>query len=298
MALVVASTSTVATNNANDLTITKPSGVASGDLLVIVATGEHDGNNGLGNAVISCSGFTKQLSPARDGDNSNTDRNVGSVFLWKIADSGDVSASNYTISLAGSETLGLATMFRITGWTSGNPIFTSTSSNSSISPSSLSLTRPASQLLIMCVARKEDSEAWSFDSYSITSSDSNPTWTEVQDTYVEVNTSTDSRRISHAVAYANSSNTSNITAYSATATDLNVGTNGTSSDISFLAIICEPQSPTADVSHLAITPTIDGITGSNNVVADVSHQAITPTINGITTTSSSSGVVWTTIDKT
>lgn len=262
MALAVASTSTVTGSSADTLVITKPSGVTVGDLLVIVASGEHDGNNGLGNSQIACSGFTKQLSPSREANNSNTDLNLGSVLLWKIADSGDVSASNYTITLAGSESLGLACMFRITGWTSGNPVYSSHTSNSSISPSSLSLGRPSSQLLIMCVARKDDDEGWSFGSYSVTSGDSNPTWTEVQDTYTTVNNTTDARRVSHGVAYAITSSTSAITAYSATATDLNVGTNGTASDISFLAVICEPADATGTNNLHSVEPVIFGNTSA------------------------------------
>lgn len=299
MALAVASTSTASANNSASIVVTKPSGVAAGDLLVIVAVAEHDGTNGLGNSTITCTGFTESVQVAREGDNVNTDLNVQGILLYRIADSSDVSASNYTVaSNTGSETMGAVAMLRITGWTTGNPVLYKNESNSSLTISSISLTRPAPTLMIMFVARKNDNEGFSFASYSVTSGESNPTWTEVLDANVVVNATADSRRISAGVAYANTSNTSSVTAYSATPTDLNVGSNGTDADISFLAILVEPTNVTTNISPLAVTPTLFAPTVSQvNVNPDVSHLSVTPNFSGLEASSSSDGTRWTPISK-
>ena len=286
MSLVVASTSTVATNNAADLTITKPSGVAVGDLLVIMAAAEHDGNDGLGDARITCSGFTEGVQAAREGNNSNTDLNVSCALLWKIADSGDVSASNYTISDEnGTEGLGIAVMLRITGWTSGNPIWASRGTNTSyIETTGLTLSRPYPQLLLMMSAIKQDTEEYNFASPAIYSASSNPTWTEVYDNWVTVNASSDGRVISAAFYYANSSDTTTITGYETVASTIaGGGSTGSASGVGLIAVIVEPTNVTTDVSHLAITPTLEGVTASQvNVVTDLSHLAVIPTLNGVT----------------
>ena len=93
-----------------------------------------------------------------------------------------------------------------------------------------------------------------------------------------------------------SSDTSNITAYQATITE-------TTADNSvgigmFLASLVAPNSPTVDVSHISITPTIESVTASQvNVAPDISHLAITPTINGIETDNSSDRTQWTNENK-
>lgn len=294
MALVVESTSSVATNNTDNLTITKPTGVQVGELLVIMAMGEHDGNSGFV-SQISSTGFTKQLSPAGPDNNSSTDTNRGAVFLWRIADASDVSASNYTISLAGSESLGIAAMFRISGWTSGNPVFSS-STPLALSATSLTLSRPSANLLIMLSGIKEDDRTYSFSGQTITSSGSNPSWTEVVDSSVIVNQSTDTRSISTCIAYANDTDISDITAFSATQT-VTGGGSGNPAPISILAVICEPINATADISHLAITPTVESLTGSNTATATIDHIELTPTLESLTATSSSDNTRWTTTPK-
>lgn len=290
MALVVESVSSVATSNADNLTITKPTGVVVGDLLVIMAMGEHDGNAGS-TSKIDCTGFTKQLSPAGPPNNSNTDLNRGAVFLWRIADSTDVAASNYTITLPGTETLGIAGMFRISGWTSGNPVYAS-SAPLSLTNSGLSLTRPSPSLLLMLNGIKEDSQTYSFSAQSITSGGSNPTWTEVVDASISVNQTSDTRSISTVISYANDSNTSAITAYSVTQTSTG-GASGTPSPISILAVICEPINATGTNALLEVQPAVFpanvlevGGTGTNALL-EVSPEMFNQNGNATTPT------VWT-----
>ena len=288
MALAVASTSTVSTADADNLTLTKASGVQVGDLLIIIASG-------YSSSSITCSGFTEAIPvPLVIGGDTN-ERQCYLTLLYRIADASDVSASNYTIAKSGSDSLGNACMLRVTGWISGNPVFTSSQGTGStyaigytIGNGSLSLPRPVSQLLIQAYTLNyTDSGGNSnLSAYTITSSDSNPTWTEIIDADSVVNSASDSAENHLAVAYAITSNTSTITAFEAT---IGGSVTGNIGGAYFLVVIAEPQNVTADVSHLAVTPTIESVTASQvNVALDVSHLAITPTIEGIPTRDNSS----------
>lgn len=299
MALAVASTSTVSTSNADNLTINKPSGVASGDLLLIIASG-------YGTDSITSSGFTSALEKAAVIGGDTQERQCVVTLLYKIADSGDVSASTYTIAQSGTEGLGNACMLRVTGWSSGNPLYASSSAQNDtagggttvLGNSSLTLSRPGQQLLIMAHTANSTSGAttiYSMAGYSVTSSDSNPTWTEVIDAEVQVYTSTDLGTNQLSVAYAITSNTSTITAYEATLTDVAAPTTGVAY---WLAVLVAPLSHTADVSNLSVTPTLAGAESVHSAGADISHLTVTPTLNGPDGFSTTDGTIWTPINKT
>jgi len=277
MALVVESTSTVSASNADNVTITKPTGVAVGDLLFIVASGWQTN-------LPTCSGFTNAATYSVSVGGTI----VAVGMLYRIADASDVSASNYTVAIAGSATSsGIASMFRISGWTSGNPVLVSATGNGSADgitssgATGLTLVRPQPQLLVLANVFQSTSGALSsatFSGYSITSANSNPTWTELQDTQIAVLAG--AANVAMSVAYASSSDTSTITDYTTTVSS---DTNGDADAvISLLAVICEPSNETADVSHLDSAPTIFGPTVSQvNVSLDMSHNAVTPTVSGI-----------------
>ena len=76
MALAVASTST-ATSTTSPVTITKPTGVAIGDLLII------SGNN-IGNTGISCTGFTSGATSWFDGPGAVPDAGNALLYLSLI----------------------------------------------------------------------------------------------------------------------------------------------------------------------------------------------------------------------
>lgn len=100
MAVTVASSSEMYTASPPG-TITKPSGVAVGDILVLVVFGKwNSGQNA------TCSTFTQFASANTGGE--------GLTALYRVADSGDVSASNYSVTNGGGE-IEMAYMLRITG---------------------------------------------------------------------------------------------------------------------------------------------------------------------------------------
>lgn len=272
MALAVASTSTVTTTTASSVVVTKPSGVEVGDLLVIFAS-THSAST-----FPTCSGFTSQVA---DGHGSSLNPQISTAILWRIADASDVSASNYTVSGA------IATMFRITGWTSGNPIFYNDTaliagfgSSTTVVTRSITGKRPTPSLMAIVAALgsriSDQNPSWS--AYSVTSGESNPSWTEVQDE--EFRQAGESFG-GQAVAYANTSNLSDVTEWSVTFS----GPNGaTLRGTAFFIIIAEPQNVTADLGRTTATPSVRSVTASQvNVSTDLGRTDITPTIHGIDT---------------
>ena len=286
MALVVESTSTASTSNADSLTITKPTGVQVGDLLILVASGSNQG-------LPSCSGFTVGVEKFQDNSGGLID--TGLSLLWRVADSTDVAASNYTVNNTGTTTSGAASMLRVSGWTSGNPMYQSASTGSSVDAASytvsatgLSLSRPYPQLLIAAVMHQGDASNANYSNYTITSSDSNPSWTELQDVDFEIANGINGT-CTLAVAYALSSNTSNITGYSIDATSSTAG--DPDAYASVLAVIVEPAAATGTNALLEVTQDVTfpntavevGTTGTNTLLEiepelfDQSGSATAPT---------------------
>lgn len=285
MALAVAATSEVSDNPYDGtVVITKPVGVSAGELLVIVAATTTEVPS------VTVSGFTESFSFGHDFGNSF--RDVGYSVLWRVADSSDVSASNYTVS--GS--VFAAYMFRITGWTSGDPVFTNgqyetglaTGDATSIGTSSLNLSVPTEQLLIVGFGSAD--ETWTtYTSPVITPS--NPTWTLLSNFTTENSGGT--RRSSSRVGYAIRSQTTNITGLNYTADQDNSDTN---SQIAFVACICTPSNATASNALFQTTPeTFSPLTGSTqNATTD--FQEIEPQFFSQSATPTGQSV-WTTIDK-
>lgn len=302
MALAVASTTTVSANSSTSLVISKPSGVAVGDLLLIVSSGA--GNTGYPLST----GFTRILER---GVNGNEDTCVG--LLYRIADASDVSASNYTITnIDGGSQMGGACMLRVTGWTTGNPLFGSSTaeavvdlSSYSLGASGLSISRPSQQLLIIAGIHMSEDNYADYSAYTITSSDANPTWTIVSNN-VDFTTSAGLKENTFFCAYALSSNTSTITAFSVDVASSISG--GVDSDAAIFAVICTPLDTTGTNALFEITPTIFtntgvevGGTGTNALLQpqpeffDESGSITTPT--QWTNTTKSNPSVWTTKPK-
>jgi len=270
MALVVESTSNASGNNVSSVSITAPTGINTGDVLLIVACAD---------AITTPTGFTRILDLNTGGETR---------AFYKIAVLADESAANYTVTF-GSDVGGAATMLRISGWSSGDPLFGSTSNEStfsdgneptSVGQTGLTLKRPSAQLLvyISSVIVEDTTSDFSYSGYSITSSDSNPTWTEVIDT--EVFYGANAAAATLAVAYANSSNTSTITAYSANLAESGFSTGIGSVDVALL-IFAQPTNVEPHVSPLNVVPSVNSLVATNNVAADVPHLAVEPTVNGL-----------------
>lgn len=288
----VASTSTYTGANRSTLPIPAPTGITTGDLLVIIA---HTAGQGVAAASISTpTDFTLYDTNFVVGDGALAE--CGYKVFYKYAVLADESATTYTVTV-GTEDGYSAEMFRITGApTSGVPFIPGGkgtdggSGSATFSVTGLTAYRPTQQVLLMTASAAVNNipEVYSFGSYTITSSDANPTWTELIDTDDITNISTNACTGGAGTAYATSSNTSNITAFSLAATG------DTNSSWAYgLYIIPTPQDATADISQIAVTPTVEGVTATEVlVVVDVSHLDTEPELTGIETKNSSDRTQW------
>lgn len=92
----------------SSLVVTKPSGVAVGDVLYAFVASQD-----ASSATISISGWTAVTTQSSQ---------LSFAVLRKIADSGDVSASNYTVNYVATVDIAVATLIAISGTASGQEI--------------------------------------------------------------------------------------------------------------------------------------------------------------------------------
>jgi hypothetical protein len=271
MTLAVASTSEVRDNPYDGtVVVTKPTGVSVGDLLVIVAATITEVPS------VTSTGFTESFAFGHDAGGAN--RDVGFSFLWRIADSSDVSASNYTVT----GDVFAAYMFRITGWTSGEPVFTNGQYETSRQTGTAgtitgtpNLAVPTEQLLIVGFGSADET----YTTYTTPAvSPSNPSWTLLSNFQAENSGGT--KRSSSRVAYATRTQTTNITSFSITADQDNSDTN---SQIGFVACICTPQNATASNAVFQndsefFSPLTASTQEPNNDFQEISPEFFSPTV--------------------
>lgn len=277
-------TQTVAYDTATAITINKPSGLAVGDDMVMIV--------GYGDPSMPTpstpSGWTQILSTVQGS--------AGLISYRKTADSGDVAASNFTLSFTGGTgniRFIQGVIIRIDGQAPGSEIGASegdisTSTSTTINYTLASTPVIANSLVIVAFAGNDGSLAGTptVTSYTLTPS---VTMTERADLGIF------SSPIGQwfGVATGSYSGTSQFTQSS-----IVVNEAPDDDQVHQFIIVTPQQNVTADISHISITPTIEGITASQvNVATDVSHIAITPTINGVETFNTSDGTIWTTTTK-
>lgn len=160
---------TYSVNNAstNTVNVTKPTGLSVGDLLLALVGGTADSGSP---AIDTPSGWTKSA------DNSNN--SVCSAILWKIADSSDAAASNFTFSHSGggSSFAIYAVLSRITGHSSTAPI---SGAQCTHNTTTFNVSPQVTDALLLLGGAKKVSGGSGWSGYTI--SGSNPTWTEIAD---------------------------------------------------------------------------------------------------------------------
>ncbi len=169
MAVAYESSTTVAPTTASSIALTKPSGLAIGDLMVahLLLT--------VGQTVSSApTGFT-----FKDTATDSTSLFTSDIY-YKTADSGDVAASTFTFTLSGSSSCGGA-LLRVSGATSSTSISEYGEANivvSTTTPSFANTVTPhvASSLLLFMITH---ANASAISAYAVATS--NPSWTEVYD---------------------------------------------------------------------------------------------------------------------
>lgn len=277
MAAPVVASSSTNSAAASSVVVTKPTGVAVGDVLVAIVTAYDTGAIELDTP----SGWTRQHYPT-----SPTNRRW--ALYTKIANSGDVSASDYTFSTGGAANAVIAGIARITGAASGNEIAATEydEASSTASPSFTGTSTPASAdtLVLMAICTNGTAGVPTVSSYASTPA---MTWTEVFDASLDFS----SEDPSVALASAVTANTTQITAYSASLSTSKSTIWGS------LLLIQPVVNASADVGHLAVTPTLVGLETTNTATASVGHLNASPTLIGLDAVSSSDGTQWTNESK-
>lgn len=310
MAIAVASVSTMVASNypTGSVTLTKPTGVAEGDLLVIIAgtqgtgtpTGKDLENYAPNSGATVCTGFTEGYYHSYDV-NKNSD--VGGVarvnVLYRIATAADVSASTYVVTHSTSSG-GAAIMFRITGWTTGNPFahgrsiylpyFQDGSQTLKYSDGRTTpIVRPSQSVMLMyaCTVGDDDSGFY-YTNYASTPSE---TWTEAGDTTFAVYGS-DGGALG--VAYATTSATTDLTDFQLYK-NLDASDGGETTVMGVLPIFT-PVSTTGTVARINTTGsffTNTSLNDASGTVARVNKTATFPGASG----RGSADTVWTARSK-
>ena len=200
MSVSVASTAIKAYASGSTIVIDKPTGLAVGDLMVALVH-KDDGNVG----TCSLTGWT-----AIDSYDDSAISGDYMFSLYKIADSADAAASNFTFTLGETKVTGGA-ILRITGFNNIAPINqhgvgTDGTSNTSVVFSAGAVTPTENCLIIFAIF--EDAGAITNSAYAITNN--NPSWTEVVD-------QSDGSNVTMAVAWAYRPELTSTGNYSATA---------------------------------------------------------------------------------
>ena len=260
------------TQVANSLTITAPSGIQVGDLLLFFV-GYQD--IGASREMGTVAGFNVLH---RTGDSS-----TGVGCFYKIAVLVDTTATAYSLGFDFSpDFLGMS-MHRISGVGNAPGIrasdFKVSASNTGtattpIYASSMTpLTDDSLAVVMFMGASTNIGSVQTLADYAITPS---ATLTERADVGEQSGNNSVSG-VTIGVATGNYSVLAPITSRTAT-----FSTSQMTSDQNSIAILINgTQSASTEVSHLDSLPTVYGLVGTNNVAADVPHLAVEPTINGL-----------------
>ncbi len=238
--------------------LTKPTGLTVGDTMVAIVVAETTADlaapgSWTGAATLNTASYAK------------------SAVFYKVADSADVAAANFTFT--GTNIRG-GILYRISG--------------AAIAENFVGTGTPKATdglVIIWGIAGDNDGSNTSFSGYSVTGGAS-PTFTERLD-------SSENTGLSTALGVADAVYTSAaaITAFNVT---IAAGMDETASQMIF---INQQITDTAQATHLAITPTLENVTGANSSAGSATHLTITPTLQTVTAKSSSDTTRWTTVTK-
>ena len=175
MGFVIQSTSTNNSNNANSIAIPKPSGLAVGNLMVAVLTA----NDAATTSVTTLSGWTSAITQSGNG---------GASIQFKIADAGDVAASNFTFAFSRT-TVVAGSMLRlsnnlITGILGGTNAYNASITATSSPTNTISITPSSKEaLIVVAVVARDNALPFAGGNDSVTSYNTVPTlsFTELHD---------------------------------------------------------------------------------------------------------------------
>lgn len=275
----VSTTSWDDVTSGNSLTITKPTGLAAGNLLIAHLSAVRTGTPNA-DGWDTPSGWTSLISTS---SSVNSNSSSGMTVFYKIADSSDAAASNFSFVKNGNNsTRVIGSLYRISGGSTvtGN----SAIANANATPTFTNTVTPSadSLLLFLTTVSEPSPVSGSVSGYAITTS--NPSWTEVYDSVSVVTNGG-----LHAGAYASRPE--------ATATGDSTCTYVTTYQNSIGAIVAiAPQidvTVTGSTGNLTLTGNAGSVTGS----ATITGATGVLTLTGNAGTHSSPTPAWDTQDK-
>lgn len=172
---VIESSNSQSFTTSSPISITKPTGLAEGELLCAVISNAVDGSGSA--ATSTPAGWKEEISHL----SSEADPSVKISVYTKVADSSDVAASNFSFTTQASPTAGI--LFRISN--SGGGTLTEDSDQDDTSNTTANATLSVNTtydeaLLLMVVFGRDGSAVATTSGYTV--SGTNPTWTEQFDT--------------------------------------------------------------------------------------------------------------------
>lgn len=311
MAIAVASVSAQVASNypTGSVTLTAPTGITTGDLLVIIAggrgwdtpTGQPLDNYSANSGQATCTGFTQSYYHSRD---VNANSGVGGVsrvnVLYKIAVVADQTTPSYVVAHNSSSYGGAAIMFRITGWSTGDPfahgrtlwmpyIQDGSGTLAYSAGGGAAMSRPSQSVMLMYACTVgDDDRGFYYTNYASTPSE---TWTEAGDTTFTVYGS-DGGALG--VAYATTSATTDLTDFSVYKT-LDAS-DGSETTVLGVLPIFTPVSTTGTVARINNTATFFTNAGLSDGLGTVSRINETATFPGASGRGSAD-TVWTARSK-
>lgn len=265
MAVTVQSISSVARGTiTSTIVVTKPTGLAVGDLMVVhLSRSDNDQNS----RTWSLAGWTTIV------DTQGNDTGISSsgiAALYKIADSGDVAASNFTFTISSATDVCGGAIYRISGHSISAPANASSGAfvNNDETPSLANTITPtfADCLLLMLVHHYAGSSTTKTTSGYAIATD-NPSWTEAYD-------NNNSTALTIAGAYANR------TQVTATGNTSFVSDGDATTDSASLIIAIKPlQDVTVTADVLTVTVSLPAPTVQTGVNVSVGVLSVTIGIN-------------------
>lgn len=275
MAVTVQSSTTQDWASAASVTLTKPTGLAVGDLMIGCIAAEAQ-------SLTTPSGWTAQ---------ENNDDYMAAAIFTKVADSSDVAASNFTFSL-GATGYGAGALLRVDGQTS-TPSFDSGSGGDTDATQTPNLsftgfTPSYNNCLLVGILVAGECDPVNdamITAYAINGT--NPSWTEVHQDSAVTNNPTSGDGSVIGVAYATQATAAEITSFTVTLS----GSYGTPADWATAIIAINPiVDATGTFTHLAVSPTFSSPTGGKaGVTTTIPHLNVSPTINSPTARSYNNG---------
>lgn len=266
------------TTSGSNFVFNKPSGLAEGDYMLV------------GVRVFAGGGRTVS-APAGWSTLATSGSNLRAWYFFdKTATSGDAAASTFTFTTSGSVDQRVGYMAAFSGVVSRQDFDLSEVSAVGATSGTVSVTPLTNESLAISTLITLD-----FDlSAILTASAVTLTPTTSMTERIDVGTrNASSGGISAFVYTGEYTGSADITNFAFT-----VSEPITSSTAGGVIILNGVQNVTADISHLAVTPIIEGVTASVNVATDIGHIYADPAIEGISGKSNNDVTQWTNEPKT